>query len=51
MDIKSNPYPEMITDESSGIKVPGIAHQIWLEGFEAAMAEATSDEICCEDDS
>ena len=49
MDIKSNPYPELITDESSGIEVPNIAYRIWLEGYEAAMAESTSHEKYCED--
>ena len=40
MKRNGNPYPEMITDESSGIKVPNIAHRIWTEGFEAGLQVA-----------
>ena len=49
MDIKSNPYPEMITDESSGIQVPNIAYRIWREGFNAALEESTSDDNSLDD--
>jgi len=44
MNRSPNPYPEMITDESSGIQVPNIAHRIWLEGYEAGKAPTTSGE-------
>ena len=39
-----NPYPEMITDESSGIRVPNIAHRIWLEGYKAGTNDVVADE-------
>lgn len=44
MNEKLNPYPEMITDECSGIRVPNIAHRIWLEGYKAGSKEAVADE-------
>ncbi len=44
MNRNRNPYPEMITDESSGIRVPNIAYRIWLEGYEAGREERLSDE-------
>ena len=44
MNEKFNPYPEMITDECSGISVPNIAHRIWSEGYEAGRKEAVADE-------
>ena len=44
MNEKRNPYPEMITDESSGIRVPNIAHRIWLEGYKAGRKEEVADE-------
>jgi hypothetical protein len=34
-----NPYPEMITDECSGIQVASIAHEIWAEGYEAGRED------------
>lgn len=43
MNEKRNPYPEMITDESSGIRVPSIAHRIWQEGYQAGRQEEVSD--------
>ncbi len=33
MNRSSNPYPGFLTDESSGIRVPNIRHQIWAEGY------------------
>jgi hypothetical protein len=39
-----NPYPEMITDESSGINVANTAHRIWLEGYRAGREDAAADE-------
>ena len=44
MNENLNPYPEMITDESSGIQVPNITHRIWLEGYKAGRKEAVADE-------
>ncbi len=44
MNGKRNPYPEMITDESSGICVPNITHRIWFEGYEAGRKAAVADE-------
>ena len=44
MNQPSNPYPEMITDEGSGISVPNIAHRIWLEGYRAGREEAFAEE-------
>jgi len=44
MNEKLNPYPEMISDESSGIRVPNIAHRIWLEGYKTGRKEAVADE-------
>ena len=44
MNRNLNPYPEMISDESSGIQVANLAHKIWLEGYEAGREEITSDE-------
>ena len=38
MDINSNPYSEMILDESAGILVANIAYRIWREGYEVARA-------------
>ena len=34
-----NPYPEFLTDESSGIRVPDIRHQIWAEGYLAGRED------------
>lgn len=42
--MNSNPYPEMITDESSGISVPNMAHRIWLEGYAAGREDLAADE-------
>ena len=39
-----NPYPETITDESSGMQVPNIAHRIWQEGYEAGHARTIPEE-------
>jgi hypothetical protein len=44
MNEKCNPYPEMITDECSGIRVFNIAHRIWSEGYEAGRKEVVVDE-------
>ena len=44
MNENLNPYPEMITDESSCIQVPNITHRIWLEGYQAGRKEAVADE-------
>ena len=44
MNEKPNPYPEMITDECSGIQVPNITHRIWLEGYKAGRKEAVADD-------
>jgi hypothetical protein len=44
MNQKNNPYPEMITDEGSGIRVPNIAHRIWLEGYKVGWEEIAADE-------
>lgn len=30
-----NPYPEFLIDETSGIQVPDIRHQLWDEGYKA----------------
>ena len=35
MQRSKNPYPEFIIDESSGIAVPDIRHDIWVEGYNA----------------
>ena len=44
MNEKLNPCPEMITDESSGIRVPNIAHRIWYEGYQEGIKKAVADE-------
>ena len=44
MNEKLNPYPEMITDDCSGIRVPNIAHRIWFEGYEVGRKEVVADE-------
>jgi hypothetical protein len=44
MNQNSNPYPEMITDECSGIHVPHIAHRIWLEGYAAGREDTAAGE-------
>ena len=44
MNENPNPYPEMITDECSGILVPSIVHRIWSEGYEVGRKEVTADE-------
>jgi len=30
-----NPYPEELTDETSGVKFPNPKHRAWQEGYEA----------------
>jgi len=44
MNEKRIPYPEMITDESSGIQVTNMAYRIWSEGYEAGRKAAVADE-------
>jgi len=39
MSQSKNPYPEFLTDEASGIKVPSIRHQIWAEGYKTAKED------------
>ncbi len=39
-----NPYPEMITDECSGIQVSNIAHKIWAEGYEVGRRDECAGE-------
>ncbi len=35
----SNPYPEFLIDEASGIQVRDIRHKIWSEGYEAGKKD------------
>ena len=39
-----NPYPRVLTDETSGIKVADLRHFIWAEGYEAAVLDGRTDE-------
>lgn len=34
-----NPYPKILVDEVSGVKVPDIRHQLWGDGHKAGMKE------------
>ncbi len=36
---RSNPYPEFLIDEASGIQVPDLRHEIWAEGYEAGRKD------------
>ena len=35
MHASKNPYPELLSDEASGIEVPDTRHKIWAEGYKA----------------
>jgi len=50
MNRNRNPYPEMITDETSGIRVPNIAYRIWLEGYKAGIENIPSGDKANETD-
>jgi hypothetical protein len=35
-----NPYPQLMTDEVSGVQVPDIRHEIWADGYRVGQREA-----------
>jgi len=37
-----NPYPEILVDETSGVKVPDDRHRIWDEGYAAGQRDLTA---------
>jgi len=47
--MSSNPYPEKITDEISGVEVPNEHHRIWQEGYEAGYRLPVCDDKLRED--
>ena len=34
-----NPYPQYLSDDSSGLQVPSMEHQIWGEGYRAGKRD------------
>ena len=37
---RSNPYPEFLIDEASGIQVRDLRHELWAEGYEAGRKDS-----------